>query len=104
MSKIERIKKLLASFNGAYADEVAFMERLEEPSEAMWNGLARDIVMWERMYASRPTGELLHEHLRNCGTPMPDWLKEEIADHDSVPPKGTVAVVIFKAMIEEAQK
>lgn len=70
-----------------------------EPTEEMWGGLARQIVMWNRF--PRPTGHALHEHLRH-GWPdaVPAWLAKEIPDNDIVPPKGTVAACIFKAMIE----
>jgi hypothetical protein len=68
-----------------------------EPTEEMWSGLARQIVMWHR--GARPTGANLHRDLKNCGWPIPDWLKDEIEDADYVPPKGAVAVAIYRAMI-----
>ena len=72
----------------------------EEPTEAMWGGLARDMVMWTRFTSH--TGADLHKHLRSIGTPIPLWLQQEIPDTDRVPAKGTVAACIYKAMIEVA--
>jgi hypothetical protein len=73
-----------------------------QPTEEQWGGLARDIVMWTRMHCGRPTGALLHDHLRRLGRTIPAWLVEEIADDDNVPAKGTVAACIYKAMVEAA--
>ena len=69
-----------------------------EPTGEMWGGLARDIVFWTRL-DGQPTGAKLYEFLRSLGRDIPDWLLKEIPDVDHVPPKGTVAVVIFKAML-----
>lgn len=74
-----------------------------EPTKEQWSGLARDIVFWLYMDGSnRPTGEKLHKHLKRSGVPIPDWLAKEIPDVDYVPEKGTVAAVIYKAMVEAA--
>ncbi len=74
----------------------------KEPTEEMWGGLARDIVMWTR-FPGRATGQGLHKHLRSIRLePIPEWLLKEIPDTDNVPPKGTVAACIFKAMIEKS--
>jgi hypothetical protein len=70
----------------------------QEPTEAMWGELARDIVMWDRF--QRRDGLDLHKHLKSIGRPMPEWLAKEIPDTDRVPPKGTVAACIYKAMLE----
>jgi hypothetical protein len=75
-----------------------------EPTEAMWSGLARDIVFWLYMNSGPHYGSKMYEHLRNLGTEIPDWLLKEIPDTDSTPPKGTVAVVIYKAMCAAAPK
>lgn len=75
-----------------------------EPTEEMWSGLARDIVFWLYMNSGPHYGSKMHEHLRNLGTEIPDWLLKEIPDTDSTPPKGTVAVVIYKAMLAAAPK
>lgn len=70
-----------------------------DPTHSMWSGLARDIVMWTRLYNnSDQTGANLFKHLRSLGHVIPEWLHEEVADSDTVPPKGTVAVIIYKAM------
>lgn len=72
-----------------------------EPTEAMWGGLARAIVMWWGM-TSRPTGVALYYHLKRTGEAIPHWLLAEIPDIDHVPPKGAVAVCIYRAMIAAA--
>jgi hypothetical protein len=72
----------------------------KEPTEAMWYGLARDIVMWRDL--QNPTGTALYKHLDNCGRDAPAWLRNEIHDKDYVPPKGTVAACIYKAMLSAA--
>lgn len=71
------------------------------PTEAMWGGLARDIVTWQRMYSPGATGRQLHDHLTALGRKIPDWLKEEIPIDSLTCPKGTVAAVIYRAMIED---
>jgi hypothetical protein len=73
-----------------------------EPTEAMWSELARDIVFW--LYATRSPhhGSKLHSHLKNLGREIPDWLTKEVPDVDHTPPKGTVAVCIYKAMLAAA--
>jgi len=71
-----------------------------DPTEEMWGGIARQIVIWSR--GSRLTGLALHRDLKNSGWPIPDWLGEEIEDADYVPPKGCVAVAIYRAMLAAA--
>jgi hypothetical protein len=73
---------------------------VREPSAAMWSGLARDLIMWNRL--GQPTGALLYANLTMLGREVPQWLRDEIPDVDHVPPKGTVAVCVFKAMIDTA--
>lgn len=75
-----------------------------EPTEAQWGGLARDIVWWLYAHGSPHTGHKLHAFLRNLGRYIPDWLTEEIHDSGHTPPKGTVAAVIYRAMLEAAPK
>ncbi len=74
-----------------------------EPTEEQWTGLARDIVMWHRM-GDRPTGKALYDHLKALGREIPDWLIKEIRNDESVPAKGDVASIIYKAMIAAYQK
>jgi hypothetical protein len=69
-----------------------------QPTEAQWSGLARDIIMWMDM-GGRPTGESLYEHLDMCGRDIPQWLRDEVPNVNHVPPKGTRAAIIYKAMI-----
>lgn len=73
-----------------------------EPTETMWGGLARDIVMWTRF--DRPSERALLQHLRRIGRNVPDWLSSECRDIDHVPPKGSVAVWIYKAMLDDAPR
>ena len=72
----------------------------KEPTEAQWGGLARDLVMWCRF--DKPTGAALHTQLKMLGKEIPDWLAREIPNTDTVPPKGTVAACIYKAMLATA--
>lgn len=73
------------------------------PTEAMWGGLARDIVFWMRVHPNDHSGQSLHAFLRNIRRhDLPSWFEAEIGDNTSVPPKGTIAAVIYRAMIEEA--
>lgn len=83
----------------------ATLQAMLEPSEPMWGGLARDIVMWQRMTANgAANGAKLHKHLLSIRPgPVPDWLAKEIPATDQVPPKGTVAACIYKAMLMAAE-
>lgn len=76
---------------------------MREPSEAMWSGLARDIIMWMDT-GGRKTPRSLFEHLDLIGRDVPEWLKNEaeFGNLDHVPSKGTRAVIIFRAMVEAA--
>ena len=71
-----------------------------EPTEEMWSGLARQLVLWRDM--SDNTGRGLYQHLKAAGWPVPDWLRKEIPDTNHVPAKGDVAVVIYRAMLAAA--
>jgi hypothetical protein len=71
------------------------------PTEEQWNGLARMIVMWWG-FGGRPTGYALYEHLKHAGVHAPVWLQAEIHNDGSVPPKGTVAACIYRAMLENS--
>lgn len=73
------------------------------PTEAQWNGLARDLIMWMDS-TQRPTGKSLYQHLEWAGREIPDWLRAEIPENDHVPPKGTRAAVIYRAMVEDYAK
>ena len=75
------------------------------PIEEMWTNLARDIIMWMDMYeGSKMTPRNLFLHLGRIGTIVPQWLKDEpeMKCLDSVPSKGTRAVLIYRAMTAEA--
>lgn len=70
------------------------------PSEAMWGGLARAIMMWLSMN-ERPTPAKLFRHLEMTGEPIPQWLRDEpeMQALDHVPSKGTRCVLIYTAML-----
>lgn len=75
----------------------------KEPTEEMWGGLARDIMMWMDMYEGHlKTPRNLFQHLDNLGRDIPQWLRDELKALDHVPPKGTRAVLIYKAMLADA--
>ncbi len=69
-----------------------------EPTESQWGGLARDVIMWMECYQSRSADSLL-KHLRRCGTEIPKWLMDEVKDGSHSLDKGTVAAIIYKAML-----
>lgn len=75
-----------------------------EPTEEMWGGLARDIMMWLDMYdGHKKTPRNLFNHLDNLGREIPDWLREgEMAHLDHVPSKGTRCYIIYRAMLAAA--
>lgn len=74
-------------------------EALIEPSEAQWNGLARDLIMWHDM--GNKTPRALFDHLTMLRREIPDWLRNEpeMQALDHVPSKGTRAALIYRAMI-----
>jgi len=71
-----------------------------EPTEEQWGELARGIVFWDRTHPH--DGAALHRHLKSLGREIPEWLAKEIPDTNQVPPKGTVAACIYKAMLAAA--
>lgn len=96
---VEAVARAIALADDGFAGaaRAAIKTVLEyEPSEPEWAGLARDLIMWRGF--QRPTGAALYVHLRYMGTPIPPWLADEIPDVDHVPPKGTVAVCIHRAI------
>lgn len=74
------------------------------PTEVQWSGLARQLVMWRDLCHGHPTGQTLYQHLSRIGYAVPDWLRREIPDTNHVPPKGTVAVCIYLAMLDAAEE
>lgn len=72
------------------------------PTEEMWGGLARDIVMAMDMGCMRP--RQLFKHLEMCGTEIPQWLRDEaeMQSPDHMPSKGTRATLIYRAMLAAA--
>lgn len=74
-----------------------------QPTERQWSGLARDIVQWMRAWP-RQSGKTLFKHLDLSGTPIPAWLREEVEDTDHTIDKGTIATIIYKAMLAEADQ
>lgn len=70
------------------------------PTEPMWGGLARSIVMWQRMNP-QGSGKSLHKHLDYSYGGVPSLVTKEIPDTDHVPPKGSIAIIIYQAMIDD---
>lgn len=70
------------------------------PTEAQWNGLARDMMMWLDMDGRHTAGSLF-KHLERCGTEIPQWLRDEpeMKNLDHVPSKGTRVTIIYRAML-----
>lgn len=77
------------------------------PTEDQWGDLARAIVFWMRSYPSHQhTPSTLVEFITSLGYAVPDWMAEESefkAPHHVIS-KGTVAALIYKAMIAVAPK
>jgi hypothetical protein len=71
------------------------------PTDEQWSGLARDIMLWMDMGPMTPRA--LFEHLEQCGTEVPDWLRNEpeMQNLDFIPSKGTRCAIIYRAMIED---
>ena len=74
-----------------------------EPTGEQWGGLARDIIFWLRS-DSHQTPESLIEFLRNMGNEIPAWLTDEpeMKNANHVISKGTLAAIIYKAMLSAA--
>ena len=76
-----------------------------QPTEEMWGGLARSIMMWMDIAGGGPKlPEDLLKHLERSGIEAPDWLKDEgemkAIGHSMS--KGTRCVLIYKAMLYAA--
>lgn len=71
-----------------------------EPTGEQCGGLARDIIFWLRS-DSHQTPESLIEFLRNMGNEIPSWLTDEpeMKNANHVISKGTLAAIIYKAML-----
>lgn len=74
------------------------------PTEAMWGGLARALMMWLDMGDKTPRA--LFQHLARSGEEIPQWLKDEpemqMLNH--VPSKGTRCAIIYRAMLEACRR
>ena len=77
-----------------------------EPTAEQYGGLARDIIQWMRFTPSSDQhSQSLIEWLKNMGNEIPSWLMgESEINHLSkhVLSKGTLAAIIYKAMLEAA--
>ena len=79
-----------------------------EPTAEQYGGLARDIIQWLRFTESKNQhSESLVKWLKDMGNEIPDWLyKESEINHLSkhVISKGSIAAIIYKAMLAAAPK
>lgn len=76
-----------------------------EPTRDQFGGLARDIIFWIRNHPSmKQTPESLAEWLKGFGCEMPDWLinEPEMKALSHVISKGTLAAIVYKAMLADA--
>ena len=77
-----------------------------EPTTEQYGGLARDIIQWMRFTPSNDQhSQSLIEWLKNMGNEIQGWLMSEneinhLSKH--VLSKGTIAAIIYKAMLEAA--
>ena len=77
-----------------------------EPAVEQFGGMARDIIQWMRFTPSSDQhSQSLIEWLKNMGNEIPAWLySESEINHLSkhVISKGTIAAIIYKAMLAAA--
>lgn len=92
-------EKILEAF-ASHIAEKNFILLPQEPTEAMWDGLARQIIFWMDMHPKTPRA--LFNHLKSSGYEIPTWLRDEFKNHslDHTPPKGTRVVMVYRAMID----
>lgn len=105
------LKKTLAELKVKPAIEVpeGWMMVPKDIPEEQWGGLARSMVAWIRMTERQTPNSFYKHYTRMVGNNLPEWLQKEIdfhggIDSEHVLPKGTVAVWIYKAMLEDAPK
>ena len=79
-----------------------------EPTSDQFGGMARDIIQWLRFTESKDQhSESLVKWLKDMGNEIPDWLySEPEVNHLSkhVISKGSIAALIYKAMLAAAPK
>ena len=77
-----------------------------EPTTEQFGGIARDIIQWMRFTESKNQhSESLIKWLKDMGNEIPSWLMgENEINHLSkhVISKGTIAAIIYKAMLAAA--
>ena len=77
-----------------------------EPAADQFGGMARDIIQWLRFTESKDQhSESLVKWLKDMGNEIPEWLySESEINHLSkhVISKGTIAAIIYKAMLSAA--
>ena len=77
-----------------------------EPTAEQFGGMARDIIQWMRFTESKNQhSDSLVKWLKDMGNEIPAWLySESEINHLSkhVISKGTIAAIIYKAMLEAA--
>ena len=77
-----------------------------EPTPDQFGGMARDIIQWMRFTESKNQhSDSLVKWLKDMGNEIPAWLYSEseinnLSKH--VISKGTIAAIIYKAMLEAA--
>ena len=77
-----------------------------EPTTEQFGGMARDVIRWMRFTESKNQhSESLVKWLKDMGNEIPEWLySESEINHLSkhVISKGTIAAIIYKAMLAAA--
>ena len=77
-----------------------------EPTTEQFGGMARDVIQWMRFTESKNQhSESLVKWLKDMGNEIPEWLySEQEINHLSkhVISKGTIAAIIYKAMLAAA--
>lgn len=73
----------------------------KEPTEEMWSGLARAIMMGRDLECNK--AHEMRKHLERGGNEIPAWLDKEL-DGEKHLAKGDMVVMIYKAMLATAPK
>ena len=76
-----------------------------EPTSDQFGGMARDIIQWMRFTESKNQhSDSLVKWLRDMGNEIPSWLTDEpeMKNANHVISKGTLAAIIYKAMLAAA--
>lgn len=92
-----RLIEALWAEREAQEKRIAELE-VDEVTESMWGGLARDLFLAWDMGCKTP--RQIFDHLTRCGREIPQWMRDEpeMQNIDHTVSKGTRAVLVYNAM------